>query len=115
MPHPRRPGLTTPTHLHTHSTTLPTAQRHATRTQAPTTQHPTHQPSHFNSSKRAGPWICQYNDRVDELKSFGAGNTETVAQLLHSFFHYWAKEHDYSWTVVSMRTLRPVTKVDKDW
>ena len=43
---------------------------------------------HFESSTCSG---CNtgYNDRVGELKSFGARNSENLAQLVYAFFEYW--------------------------
>ncbi len=50
---------------------------------------------------------------MDALTSFGAANTETLAELLVAFFAYWAWEHDYGADVVSIRTSRRVTKREK--
>ena len=49
---------------------------------------------------------CAYFDRVESLKGFGQKNKESLADLLTSFFEYWAFGHDYSHSVVSIRTGR---------
>ena len=88
-------------------------------------------------------WNCSYCEAVGPLKRFGAANSESVAQLLHSFFEYWrapagpggaprarqrlsgsgcgggarrrAVGHDYGTQVVSVRVGGWVTKRAKDW
>lgn len=47
---------------------------------------------------------CAFFDKVEELCDFGSGNRETIAQLVWAFFHYWAYRHDYTNTVISVRT-----------
>ena len=49
---------------------------------------------------------CAYFDRVESLKGFGQKNKESLADLLTSFFEYWAFGHDYSHSVISIRTGR---------
>ncbi|MCO5564122.1 hypothetical protein L7F22_017778 [Adiantum nelumboides] len=58
---------------------------------------------------------CAYFDRVDKLKSFGQKNKETLADLVTSFFEYWAFRHDYTRTVISIRTGKLLTKAEKEW
>lgn len=58
---------------------------------------------------------CAYFDRVDRLKGFGQKNKETLADLVTLFFEYWAFRHDYSHTVISIRTGNFLSKVEKDW
>lgn len=47
---------------------------------------------------------CAYFDQVEKLHDFGSHNKETIAQLLWSFFSYWAYGHDYASSVISVRT-----------
>lgn len=42
-----------------------------------------------------GKWCCDYCNDLTQYSSFGAANTESLAELLASFFHYWAVCHDY--------------------
>ncbi|KAH7440008.1 hypothetical protein KP509_04G087500 [Ceratopteris richardii] len=58
---------------------------------------------------------CAYFDKVDNLKGFGQQNKETLADLVWSFFDYWAFRHDYTHTVISIRTGKYLSKVEKDW
>ncbi|KAI5070927.1 hypothetical protein GOP47_0013178 [Adiantum capillus-veneris] len=58
---------------------------------------------------------CAYFDRVDKLKGFGQKNKETLADLVTSFFDYWAFRHDYTRTVISIRTGKFLTKLEKEW
>lgn len=47
---------------------------------------------------------CSYFDQVERLRDFGSRNKETVAQLVWGFFNYWAYCHDYTNSVVSVRS-----------
>eukprot|EP01018_Ginkgo_biloba_P018856 Gb_33808 [translate_table: standard] len=58
---------------------------------------------------------CAYYDQVDNLKYYGAENKETLGQLLFAFFDYWAFRHDYSNSVISVRTGGLLSKNEKDW
>lgn len=63
----------------------------------------------------AGGWACEYYDRVAELQGFGTANSETLADLLASFFHYWARQHDYRNEVVTIRQREEMLKAGKGW
>ena len=52
---------------------------------------------------------------MDSLRDFGSDNSEPLAQLVWSFFEYWAWRHDYSADVISVRTGGFLRKEDKDW
>jgi DNA polymerase sigma len=52
---------------------------------------------------------------MTRLSGFGGANSESVAELLVSFFSYWARNHDYRQSVVSIRVGRGMTKADKGW
>lgn len=58
---------------------------------------------------------CAYFDRVEKLNGFGQKNKETLADLVTSFFDYWAFRHDYTRTVISIRTGKFLSKAEKDW
>ncbi|KFK37353.1 hypothetical protein AALP_AA4G245700 [Arabis alpina] len=58
---------------------------------------------------------CVYFDNVERLSNFGSNNRETIAELVWGFFNYWAYAHDYSNTVVSVRTGSILGKREKDW
>ena len=62
-----------------------------------------------------GVWAVEYCDDVSALKGFGAHNKETLADLVWSFFEYWAWRHDYSGSVISVRLGGWLTKAQKDW
>ncbi|XAR63142.1 Polynucleotide adenylyltransferase [Bertholletia excelsa] len=58
---------------------------------------------------------CAYFDQVDKLSGFGSHNRESIAQLVWSFFNYWAYCHDYATDVISVRTGSILRKQAKDW
>ncbi|KAF8019756.1 hypothetical protein BT93_G0445 [Corymbia citriodora subsp. variegata] len=58
---------------------------------------------------------CAFFDEVEKLSDFGSRNRETIAQLVWAFFHYWAYCHDYTNTVISVRTGSLLSKRTKDW
>lgn len=45
---------------------------------------------------------CAYYDQVEKLKNYGAGNKETLGQLLLVSFHYRDFRHDYANSVISL-------------
>jgi len=49
------------------------------------------------------------------LSGFGSANKEGLAELVWSFFEYWAWRHDYNNSVVSVRTGGFLTKSHKEW
>lgn len=62
-----------------------------------------------------GQWCCDYYDNVSALSAFGTGNKESLAELLGSFFYYWAVLHDYRGAVITIRRSAPMTKAEKGW
>jgi DNA polymerase sigma len=61
-------------------------------------------------------WVCDYCDHnLDRFKVKAGENKETIAQLLWTFFEYWAWLHDYGDGVATIRTSKKVTKTEKDW
>ncbi len=74
----------------------------------------------FNSGllqtcRTVGQWNCDYFDDVESLSGFGSANKEGLAELVWSFFEYWAWRHDYNNSVVSVRTGGFLTKSHKEW
>jgi DNA polymerase sigma len=63
----------------------------------------------------AGQWSCDYCDDMSRLAGFGGSNSEGLAELLVSFFCYWARHHDYRQAVVSIRVGGGLSKADKGW
>lgn len=62
-----------------------------------------------------GNWCCDYNDDIRALSGFGAANSESLAQLLTSFFFYWAHQHDFRRSVITIRMSTVLTKAMKGW
>ena len=58
-------------------------------------------------------WCCDYHDDVPSLSSFGAANSETLAELTAAFFAFWAWDFNYGRDVISVRTGRVLTKHEK--
>ncbi|KAL5792537.1 hypothetical protein ACOSP7_001131 [Xanthoceras sorbifolium] len=58
---------------------------------------------------------CAFFDQVEKLRDFGSRNRETIAQLVWGFFNYWAYGHDYTSSVISVRTGSVISKLGKDW
>lgn len=58
---------------------------------------------------------CSFFDRVEKLQNFGSHNRESIARLVWAFFNYWAYCHDYSNSVISIRTGSIISKRSKDW
>lgn len=65
--------------------------------------------------RQVGSWLCEFCDDVASLAGFGTANTETLAELLWSFFEYWAYRHDWAHGVLSIRAGGLLTKEDKGW
>ncbi|XP_062090177.1 UTP:RNA uridylyltransferase 1 [Humulus lupulus] len=58
---------------------------------------------------------CAYFDQIEKLRDFGSHNRETIAQLVWGFFNYWAYCHDYTDSVISVRSGCIISKREKDW
>ncbi|XP_002983593.2 UTP:RNA uridylyltransferase 1 [Selaginella moellendorffii] len=64
---------------------------------------------------KVGSIRCAYYDQVETLRDFGADNKETLGELLTAFFDYWACQHDYNHSVISVRTGGYLSKNEKEW
>ncbi len=58
---------------------------------------------------------CYYYKKIDRLKDFGKENKETVGELLYAFFRWYACEFDWDNAVISVRTGKFLSKVEKHW
>lgn len=58
---------------------------------------------------------CYFYPHVDSLREFGKANTETLGELLVSFFEQYAQRFDYPSSVVSVRVGGCLTKAEKNW
>ncbi|KAF4386803.1 hypothetical protein F8388_006758 [Cannabis sativa] len=58
---------------------------------------------------------CAYFDQIEKLRDFGSHNRETIGQLVWGFFNYWAYCHDYTDSVISVRSGCIISKREKDW
>lgn len=65
--------------------------------------------------KQVGEWSTAFFADVDVLKGFGNENKESLAELVWTFFEYWAWKHDYAHGVISIRKGCMLTKEEKDW
>ncbi|KAK5174588.1 uncharacterized protein LTR77_001669 [Saxophila tyrrhenica] len=59
--------------------------------------------------------IPQFADNLDELKSFGGANKETLPDLLFQFFRHYGYEFEYSKYVVSVKEGRLLSRQEKGW
>lgn len=60
-------------------------------------------------------WRVRYSDDPARFSALCRRNSESLAELLYSFFEYWSWHHDYANSVVSVRTGGWLTKAQKDW
>ncbi len=49
-------------------------------------------------------WPCEYCDVAEQVQGYGSANRESLAQLLWTFFEYWAWTHDYARDVSVLAT-----------
>jgi hypothetical protein len=56
-----------------------------------------------------------FADDLDALKNFGKKSKETLGELLFQFFRFYGHEFDYDKLVVSVRSGKQVSKVEKKW
>ena len=56
-----------------------------------------------------------FADDIDALKNFGKKNKETLGELLFQFFRFYGHEFDYDKLVISVRSGKQISKVDKKW
>jgi hypothetical protein len=56
-----------------------------------------------------------FADDLDALKNFGMKNKETLGELLFQFFRFYGHEFDYDKLVISVRSGKQVSKVEKKW
>jgi DNA polymerase sigma len=75
------------------------------------------QSSHYQPTinKVVDSWECKYCGDLSHFRNFGALNKSTSAELLYQFFYYWAYQHNYKASVISMRVGDWFSKEDKGW
>lgn len=75
------------------------------------------QSSHYQPTinKVVDSWECKYCGDLSQFRNFGALNKSTSAELLYQFFYYWAYQHNYKASVISMRVGDWFSKEDKGW
>jgi hypothetical protein len=73
-----------------------------------------HQRPHMKLPAKDGT-ESPFADDIDALKNFGKKNKETLGELLFQFFRFYGHEFDYDKLVVSVRSGKQVSKVDKKW
>ena len=56
-----------------------------------------------------------FADDLESLRGFGAGNTDSVGQLLFQFFRYYGYEIDYEKSIISVRQGELISKESKRW
>ena len=60
-------------------------------------------------------WHCEYFDDIEQLQR-SQHNIQSLGQLLHEFFDYWAWLHDYKKDVITIRNARGYfSKMNKGW
>ncbi|KAG0650447.1 Poly(A) RNA polymerase cid13 [Hyphodiscus hymeniophilus] len=56
-----------------------------------------------------------FADDLNALRNFGQKNEEPLGGLLFSFFRFYSHEFDYDKLVISVRSGRQISKVEKRW
>ena len=74
-----------------------------------------HQRPHMKLPAKDGGEESTFADDVDALKNFGKKNKETLGELLFQFFRFYGHEFDYEKLVISVRSGKQVSKIDKKW
>lgn len=62
----------------------------------------------------ANGYDCTH-DNGQQWINFGRKNTSSLAVLLAGFFKFYGTDFDYQRTVVSIRSVKKLTKQDKNW
>ena len=60
-------------------------------------------PLHLLHTNQVCGWNCEFFDDAEALQGFGSANKEGIAELLFSFFDFFAWRHDYNNAVISIR------------
>lgn len=68
-----------------------------------------------NRSVHANGESSAFADDVEKLRGYGKDNTESLGQLLFSFFRHYGYIVDYSASVVSVKEGRLVPRKEKGW
>lgn len=73
-----------------------------------------HQRPHLKLPPQAGH-ESSFADDVEVLRGFGTENKETLGELLFQFFRYYGHEIDYDKSVISVRSGKLISKIEKGW
>jgi hypothetical protein len=73
-----------------------------------------HQRPHLKLANTNG-LESSFADDLSVLKGFGSKNKETLGQLLFNFFRFYGHEFDYDKLVISVRSGKQISKVEKKW
>ncbi len=73
-----------------------------------------HQRPHMKLPSKNGV-ESDFADDLGALQGFGQKNKETLGQLLFCFFRFYGHEFDYEKLVISVRSGKQISKVEKGW
>ena len=73
-----------------------------------------HQRPHLKLPRKDGR-ESEFADDLDALRGFGEKNKETLGELLFGFFKFYGHDFDYDKLVVSVRSGKQISKVEKKW
>ena len=73
-----------------------------------------HQRPHLKLPRKDGR-ESEFADDLDALRGFGDKNEETLGELLFGFFKFYGHDFDYDNLVVSVRSGKQISKVEKKW
>lgn len=73
-----------------------------------------HQRPHNTLATKDGTQ-SSFADDLNVLRGFGSKNEETLGHLLFNFFRFYGHEFDYETLVISVRSGKQISKVDKKW
>jgi hypothetical protein len=73
-----------------------------------------HQRPHLKLPAKNGR-ESEFADDLDALRGFGDKNKESLGELLFGFFKFYGHDFDYDNLVISVRSGKQISKVDKKW
>lgn len=73
-----------------------------------------HQRPHSKTPRKDGQ-ESEFADDIESLRGFGKENEETLGELLFNFFKFYGHEFDYDTLVISVRSGKQISKIEKKW
>jgi hypothetical protein len=73
-----------------------------------------HQRPHLKLPRKDGR-ESEFADDLEALRGFGDKNKETLGELLFGFFKFYGHDFDYDNLVISVRSGKQISKVEKKW